>query len=273
MAIGIVEDNDDPLYKGRVKVRVFGKFDQTENDDPDKDFNIDTESLPWARPKFTEAGGIRGAGNLSIPKLGSIVNIEFEEGNEYAPIYSSYKCVSDDLIEEIKNSYKNAHVLLYDTVFGDKKNGKEYSNDREGEYIKIFFTEEKGLMFDYATSDGSTSVNIKPDNSLEIKTLDKGSVVIDKDGNITINNNGKTEIKTKGDTTINVDGNSSIETKGKTNIKSTGKTTVDSPNVEITGGEVKIGGKATPNSKGAFCGIPNCLFTGAPHVGDTIYGT
>ena len=289
MAIGIVEDNDDPLYKGRVKVRVFGKFDQNQDDDLENDFNIETDCLPWARPRFTEAGGIRGAGNLSIPKLGSIVNIEFEEGNEYAPMYSSYKCVSDDLIEEIKNSYKNAHVLLYDTVFGDKKNGKEYSNEREGEYIKIFFTEEKGLMFDYATADGSTSINIKPDNSLVIKNLDKSTVIIDKEGNITVNNEGKTEINTKGDTNIKVDGKTSVETKGdteittsgstsidtkgKTEISSKGKTTIDSPNVEITGGQVKIGGVATPNNKGAFCGIPNCLFTGAPHISDTITGT
>lgn len=288
MAIGIVEDNDDPLYKGRVKVRVFGKLDQNEEDDPEKDFNIPTDCLPWARPKFTEAGGIRGAGNLSIPKLGSIVNIDYEDGNEYAPMYSSYKCVSDELIEEIKNSYRNAHVLLYDTVFGDKKDGKEYSNDREGEYIKIFFTEEKGLMFDYATKDGSTSVNIKPDNSLEIKNLDKSKVIIDKEGNITVENEGKTEITTKGDTTIKVDGKTSIESKGnasikskgdtkietsgKTDIKSSGKTKIDCPSVEITGGQVKIKGTVTP-STGPFCGIPNCLFTGALHGGDTVLGT
>ena len=138
--IGIVEDNDDPLYKGRVKVRIFGKLDQTESDDLERDFNIPTECLPWARPRFESAGGIRGAGNLSIPKLGSIVNVEFEGGNEYAPVYTGYKCVSEDLIEEIKNSYKNEHILLYDTVFGDKKDGNEYSNERKGEDIQIFFT-------------------------------------------------------------------------------------------------------------------------------------
>lgn len=265
MAIGIVEYNDDPLYKGRVKIRVFGKFDQNEDDDLNKDYNIPTDCLPWARPKYTEAGGIRGAGNLSIPKLGSIVNVEFEEGNEYAPIYSSYKCVSDDLIEEIKNSYKNAHVLLYDTVFGDKKDGKTYSNDRTGEHIKLFFTEEKGLMIDYATKDGSSSINIKPDNSIELKSLDKNKIIIDKDGNITIENSGNINVTTKGDT--------NIETSGKTNIKSSGNTKIDSPNVEITGGKVKISGSAIANSKGAFCGLPNCLFTGAPHVSDTIIGT
>lgn len=264
MRIGIVEDNDDPLYKGRVKVRVFGDTDQTIDDDIEQDFSIPTDCLPWARPMPVTAGGIRGGGDFSIPKLGSIVNIEYDNGNEYAPMYSSYKCVSEELINEIKNSYKNAHVLLYDTVFGDKKDGKEYSNEREGEYIKIFFTEEKGLMFDYATSDGSTSVNIKPDNSLEIKNLNKSTIIIDKDGNITVENNGKTEIKTKGDT--------KIETSGKTDIKSNGKTTIDSPNVEVTGGQVKIKGTVAP-STGPFCGIPNCLFTGAPHGGDTVMGT
>ena len=119
-------------------------------------------------------------------------------------------------------------------------------------------------MFDYATKDGSSSINIKPDNSLEIKNLDKSTVIIDKDGNITINNNGKIEIKTEGDT--------KIETSGKTHIKSKGDTTIDSPKVEITGGQVKIKGNVTPTS-GPFCGIPNCLFTGAPHGGDTVSGT
>lgn len=272
--IGIVEDNDDPLYKGRIKVRIFGKLDQTKDDDLNNDFNIPTECLPWARPCFTGAGGIRGAGNLSIPKLGSIVNVEYEDGNEYAPLYSSYKCVSDDLIEEIKGSYKNAHVLLYDTVFGDVKNGNEYSNEREGEYIKIFFTEEKGLMFDYATKDGPTSINLKPDNSLEIKNLNKSLIVIDKDGNITIENNGKLEIKTNGDTSIATNGDTKIETSGKTDIKSNGKTKIDSPDVEVTGGKVKIKGTVAPNPNGgAFCGIPVCLFTGAPHQGDIVTGT
>lgn len=264
MAIGIVEYNDDPLYKGRIKVRVFGRLDQTIDDDIDNNFNIPTDCLPWARPKFSDSGNIRGSGNFSIPKLGSIVNIEFEDGNEYAPMYSSYKCVSDDVINEIKNSYKNAHILLYDTVFGDSKNGNEYSNNREGEYIKVFFTEEKGLMFDYATKDGSSLINIKPDNSIEIKNLEQSTIIIDKDGNITINNGGNTFIKTNG--------NTSIETSGKTDVKSSGKTTINSPNVEVTGGKVKIKGSVTPGV-GPFCAIPNCLFTGAPHGGDTIVGT
>lgn len=287
MAIGIVEDNDDPLYKGRVRVRVFGKLDQNVEDDLEKDFNIPTECLPWARPRWADAGGIRGAGNFSIPKLGSILNIEYENGNEYAPIYTGYKCVSDDVISEIQSSYKNAHVLLYDTVFGDKKDGKEYSNEREGEYIKIFFTEEKGLMFDYATTDGSTSVNIKPDNSLEIKNLDKSTVIIDKEGNITVKNEGKTEITTKGDATIKVDGKTSVESAKDITVKSNAKISVeagtsatvtakqakiDAKLVQITGGTLQVNGTVAP-SAGPFCGIPTCPVTGLPHGGNIVANT
>lgn len=35
---------------------------------------------------------------------------------------------------------------------------------------------------------------------------------------------------------------------------------------------VKMGGTVAPTGSGPFCGLPNCLFTGAPHAGDTIVG-
>lgn len=34
----------------------------------------------------------------------------------------------------------------------------------------------------------------------------------------------------------------------------------------------KLGGTVAPTGSGPFCGISNCLFTGAPHVGDTATG-
>ena len=56
-------------------------------------------------------------------------------------------------------------------------------------------------------------------------------------------------------------------------VKGDAGVTVESPNVEITGGNAKIGGTVSPSGQGALCGIPACLFTGAPHVGDTAAGT
>ena len=50
--LGKVIDNQDPDFEGKVKVRVFGKFD-----------DILDEDLPWARPtNRITAGGSTGSG-------------------------------------------------------------------------------------------------------------------------------------------------------------------------------------------------------------------
>ena len=82
-------------------------------------------------------------------------------------------------------------------------------------------------------------------------------IKIDKDGNIT----------------INMGSNGNINIKGDCNIDASGDCTVKSPNVTITGGKCTIGGTVSPTGSGALCGIPNCLFTGAPHSGETATGT
>lgn len=49
--------------------------------------------------------------------------------------------------------------------------------------------------------------------------------------------------------------------------------TIDSPNIKLTGGIVEIGGTVAPEGQGALCGVPFCLFTGAPHSGSKSSGT
>ena len=80
---------------------------------------------------------------------------------------------------------------------------------------------------------------------------------------IDVDENGSVTLKTKGDTSIKVDGDVDLEAQNVT-IKGNTKT-------EIKGGQVKIGGTVTPNGQGALCGLPNCAFSGAPHIGDTTY--
>ncbi len=115
--------------------------------------------------------------------------------------------------------------------------------------------------------------------------------------------NGEVSIKPK-KTTIEVDGDAVLETSGNTTIQTTGKATnvnvkameeganvnveakgnviVKGANVNIeatTAAEVKakqltVKGTAAPVSTGGpFCGIPNCLFTGASHCGNVVTGT
>jgi hypothetical protein len=147
--LGEVVDIADPLKVGRVKVKVFGKFDQ-----------IPTEDIPWAYPGNNITGGSPSGGSFfSVPKLNSIVSVKFDQGNLYHPEYFFNQKISDEVKTEIENSYENAHIIIYDTVTEGK--------------LKIFFTQEKGLMLDYKEN----QINIKPDNNIVIKT--KEGVVIE----------------------------------------------------------------------------------------------
>lgn len=190
--LGEVVETNDPNKVGRIKVKVFGKFDL-----------IPTEDIPWAYPTNAYTGGdVDGGGSFSVPKKGSIVSVTFDSGNIYHPEYKFIQNISKALKEEISNSYENAHSVIYDTV-------------TEGS-VKVFFTEEKGLMFDYK----STQVNIKPDKSVKIQTESGKSIIeISNDGKLTITQDGNVTIKTNANIDINCV-NATVKATGKTFIKS-----------------------------------------------------
>lgn len=55
--------------------------------------------------------------------------------------------------------------------------------------------------------------------------------------------------------------------KGKGSVK------IESPDTELTGGNLKCKGTARADGTGCFCGVPYCLFTGAPQSGSDVSGT
>jgi hypothetical protein len=196
--VGIVEDTADNIFEGRCKIRVYGKMDErVDSGDPESAYKIPTAALPWARPhQLMYGGSSTGSGKFEIPKLGSIVRVTFDNGNFYQPVYNENIYPSDETKAEIEASYQNSHVLIYDTAFGltGGENGTEVTNDREGEHVKVFFTEEKGLMMDYTTTEGPTTINIKPDNSVEIINTNGDSIVMLNDGNITFTHSAQVTI-------------------------------------------------------------------------------
>jgi len=203
--VGVVEDTEDELFEGRVRLRVFGKMDQrVDPEDPESDYVMPTAALPWARPSVASSGGSNsGSGTFSVPKIGTIVRVTFDNGNYYSPVYHESLYPSDELKAEIEASYQNSHVLIYDTAFGLTGGGnEEVTNEREGESIKVFFTEEKGLMMDYTTPEGPTTVNIKPDNSVEIINANGDSILMENNGNINITCTNA-NINASGETHIN----------------------------------------------------------------------
>jgi hypothetical protein len=176
--LGEVMDVADPLFLGRCKINVYGKFDE-----------IPTEDLPWAYPGNNVSGGAAsGGGFFSVPKVGAIVSVRFDQGNLYHPEYFFNQKISDDVKSEIESSYENAHIIVYDTVTSGS--------------LKIFFTEAKGLMLDYQ----ETQINIKPDKSVLIQTASG-------DSKIEIMDDGKLNITQKDNVTITTDKDVNIKCK------------------------------------------------------------
>lgn len=167
--LGEVVDINDPRKEGRVKIKVFGLFDE-----------LDTDSIPWATPgNNMTAGSESGGGSFSTPKKDSIVKVEFPNKDIYHPVFFGNQELSKEAKEEIENSYENAHILIYDT----KTDGD----------LKIFFTEEKGLNLIYKKS----KININKDKDIEISNDKNDIIEIKYSGNIKIKSRKKIDLDCK----------------------------------------------------------------------------
>ena len=85
--IGEVMDAEDPEKEGKCKIKIFGLFNSEdpviEDGKPTGEItkvNIPNEEIPWASPangKFFAGGETKGFGDISIPKVGTIVKVVF----------------------------------------------------------------------------------------------------------------------------------------------------------------------------------------------------
>lgn len=183
--VGEVVDNKDPEFSGRCKIRVYGKFDGTEDrDNPDSPFSIPDDQLPWAYPSGGSVfggGSEKGSGFLSVPKIGTKVKVKFSGGNLYAPEYTFIQDVNQAVINEVKDSYENAHVLFLD----------------EDENVKIVYTQAKGFEFFHKDS----HIVINPDSSITIEHKGTSSIIelVGSTINVTANS------------TVNITANSKVQ--------------------------------------------------------------
>lgn len=120
--LGEIVDINDPLKQGRARVRVFGFFE-----------DLEIEDIPWAEQiSGLSFSSPRGNGNISVPRLGAVVNVQFDGSNYYKVLYEFEKETSPDLLAEIADSYEGAQSLIYDT-------------EAQPGPLKIFYTRKKGL--------------------------------------------------------------------------------------------------------------------------------
>jgi hypothetical protein len=121
--LGEIVDINDPLKQGRARVRVFGFFE-----------DLEIEDIPWAEQiSGLSFSSSRGNGNISVPRLGAVVNVQFDGPNYYKVFYEFEKETSPDLLAEISDSYEGAQSLIYDT-------------EAQPGLLKLIYTRKKGLI-------------------------------------------------------------------------------------------------------------------------------
>lgn len=165
--LGEVLDGNDPDKEGRCKVKIFGMFsaqDPIINDGKPTGEVVQTdlpiEDTPWASPangKFFAGGDTLGFGDISIPKVGTIVKITFPTSDLYSPEWTMIQNLNIQAIEEIQDTYEGSHIMLYD-------------ND---ETVKVFYTPGKGMNIFLKDS----QIIINPDSSITIQHKDSKSII------------------------------------------------------------------------------------------------
>lgn len=126
METGIVVDNFDPTYKGRCRIRVYGRHTETVGGE----YAILDDDLPWAKP--APSIGSSG-GNFNIPKVGQRVSVEVVDQFTilyHGPIEANGGI--QDLLYENADDCENTKVVLFD-------------GEKDSDYVRIYYIPEKGL--------------------------------------------------------------------------------------------------------------------------------
>lgn len=166
--LGEIIDANDPDKEGRCKIKIFGLYN---SEDPVIDNNgrptgevtiveLTPEEIPWASPangKFFAGGETKGFGDISVPKVGTIVKVVFPTGDQYSAEWTFVQNLNVQAVEEIQDTYEGSHIILYD-------------ND---EQVKIFYTPGKGLNIFHKNS----QIIINPDSSITIEHAESQSLI------------------------------------------------------------------------------------------------
>lgn len=207
----IVNNADDPLQIGRVRVRIFGLHDGVEKD----------EDLPWAQIVIPTITGVHeGTGQYLGMLTGTNVFGMFLDGPS-----SQLPLVIGTIPKENDNNQRATENYPYNKVY-QTENGHFKEYDDTSENLRIREQHASGTYTEMQ-HDGSRETVVEKDEYIRVK----GDVKIVGDLDATIEISGNCTVVIGGDATINV----------------AGSTLLDCPSTTVTGdlrvdGEVSVGG-------------------------------
>jgi len=221
---GIVQDRDDPLKVGRIRVRVHSVHDDDEL--------IPSDALHWATPVLpvtsASANGV-GVSPTGIA-VGTTVFGFFADGEEkqlpiilgtIAGIPEEGSHDVSKLARETNNIVKQKVGEEPATAYGAKYPYNKTLTTESGHAIEIDDTPNAERIHVYHKS--GTYIEINKDGRIVTKSVDNSFEVVVKDKTIQVS----------GDCKIKVDGNINIEAGGNINMTAGG-------NVKIVGAKIDL---------------------------------
>lgn len=173
---GEVVNDQDPYDAGRVRIRVFGVYD-----------NVMDQHLPWAIMADPFMGGQGDLGGFFVPDVGSHVWVFFEHGDHMQPVYFA----------------------------GAPARPHGPSERTTGEYPrnKVFKT-RGGHVIEIDDSPGGARVHIKHASGTHKEYQDDGSSLEEVKQDMTVYVEGDSTVYVKGNVDETVEGNVTRTVKG-----------------------------------------------------------
>ncbi len=222
---GVVEDNADPTFAGKCRVRVFGVHSSSPVGSSTE--GIATASLPWAEPVLgLIEGSISGYGLFAVPLQGSHVFVFFENGNHMMPRYfgSAPGTVATAAVPPVEGTEPVAFVDP-DGVYPDAA-GVEF-NTGEGTYPhNVVLKTHGGHIIELDSTPEAKRIKIFHSSGTNAVIDNEGIVTITKVSDHIDNITGDSTVTIGGDSTVDITGNWIVNVGGNATITVTGKCTV-----------------------------------------------
>jgi len=229
---GVVEDNADPTFAGKCRVRVFGVHSSSSVGSSTE--GIPTASLPRAEPVLgLIEGSISGYGFFSVPLQGSHVFVFFESGNHMMPRYfgSAPGTVATAATPPVEGAEPVAFVDP-DGVYPDAT-GVEF-NSGEGTYPhNIVLKTHGGHIIELDSTPEAKRIKIYHSSGTNAVIDNEGIVTITRVSDHIDNITGDSTVTIGGDSTVDITGNWTVTVGGNATITVTGKCTVTGNPVNI----------------------------------------